>query len=55
MTVKINPRPVVIYVSAGKVNENYDKLDALKSYAEENKVCFVCPEAEEAEAVANTY
>lgn len=54
-TVKINPRKVIIYVTGGKVTEGYEKLDALKEYAEENKIMIICPEAVEAEELAETY
>ena len=55
MTIKINPRPVVIYITGKAVDESYDKIDALKAYCEENKVCFVCPESDDAEEVGPTY
>lgn len=54
-TMKINPRPVVIYLTGGAVKEGYDKLEALKAYAEENKVVFVCPSSNEGEVVGKTY
>lgn len=55
MTVKINPRPVVIYITGKAVDESYEKIDALKAYAEENKVCFVCPSSDDAEEVGPSY
>ena len=54
-TVKANPRPAVIYVTGGKINESYEKLEELKAYAEENKVVFVCPSSKDPEEVAETY
>lgn len=54
-TVKINPRKVMIYVTGGKVVEGYDKLDALKEYAEANKVMIVCPEATDVDDLTKTY
>lgn len=54
-TVKINPRPCILYVAGGKIKEGYDKLEAMKSYAEENKVVFVCPSSDDPEEVAKTY
>lgn len=54
-TVKTNPRPSIIYVAGGKVVEGNDQLDALKAYAEENKVAIFCPFATGAEEVAETY
>ncbi|MCB7305567.1 hypothetical protein NE683_08375 [Bariatricus massiliensis] len=54
-TVKINPRPGIIYVTGGKVVEGYEKLDALKTYAEENKTAIFCPSSTEAEEIAKTY
>lgn len=40
-TVKINPRTAIIYITGGKISEGYEKLDALKAYAEENKLCAI--------------
>lgn len=54
-TVKINPRAAILYITGGKVVEGYDKLEMLKSYAEEHKTMLICPEATEAEEVAETY
>jgi len=54
-TVKINPRKAIIYVTGGKVTEEYEKFDALKAYAEENKTMIICPEATDAEELAETY
>lgn len=54
-TVKINPRAAVIYVTGGKVQEGYDKLEELKAYAETNKTMLICPEATDAETLAETY
>ncbi|SHJ78487.1 hypothetical protein [Hespellia stercorisuis] len=54
-TVKINPRPGIIYVTGGKVVEGYEKLDALKAYAEENKVAIFCPTSTDAEEIGKTY
>ena len=39
-TVKINPRPGIIYVTGGKVKEGYEQLEALKDYAEKIKLEF---------------
>lgn len=55
MVTKINPRPVVIYVTGGKVTEDYEKLEELKTYCEDNKVVFVCPEATDEEELGATY
>ena len=54
-TVKANPRPAVIYVTGGKINENYEKLEELKSYCAENKVVYICPTATDAEELGKTY
>lgn len=48
-TVKVNPRAAIIYVTGGKIVEGYDKLEALKAYAEENKLVLICPTATDAE------
>ena len=44
-TVKANPRPAVIYVTGGAINESYEKLEELKKYCADNKVVFLCPKA----------
>lgn len=54
-TVKTNPRTSIIYVTGGKVVEGYDQLDALKEYAEKNKVAIFCPSSTDAEEVSETY
>ena len=54
-TVKANPRPAVIYVTGGKINENYEKLEELKAYCAENKVVFICPTATDVEELGKTY
>lgn len=54
-TVKANPRPVVIYVAGGKIDENYEKLDELKAYCAENKVVYVCPKATDEDELGKTY
>ena len=54
-TVKINPRPGIIYVTGGKVKEGYEQLEALKDYAEKNKVGIFCPTSLEAEEISKTY
>lgn len=54
-TVKANPRPAVIYVTGGKIDENYEKLDELKRYCMENKIVFICPKATEVEELGKTY
>lgn len=54
-TVKANPRPAVIYVTGGKINESYEKLEELKAYCAENKVVYICPEATEGEELGKTY
>ncbi|ESL03731.1 hypothetical protein GCWU000282_00896 [Catonella morbi ATCC 51271] len=54
-TLKINPRPVVIYVTGGKVIEGYEGLEALKKHCEDNKVVFMCPTSTDAEEVAKTF
>lgn len=54
-TVKCNPRPVVIYVTGGKVNAGYDKLDDLKAYAADNKLVFLCPTAINVDGLYKTY
>ena len=41
--VKANPRPAVIYVTGGAINESYEKLEELKKYCADNKVVFLCP------------
>lgn len=55
VTAKINPRPAIIYITGGKVVEDYDKLETMKDYAEKNKVVIVCPTAEDAEELGKTY
>lgn len=54
-TVKANPRPAVIYVTGGKINENYEKLEELKTYCAENKVVYICPAATDVEELGKTY
>ncbi len=54
-TVKANPRPAVIYVTGGKINENYEKLEELKAYCAENKVVYICPTATDVEELGKTY
>lgn len=54
-TVKANPRPAVIYVTGGRINESYEKLEELKTYCAENKVVFICPTATDAEELGKTY
>lgn len=52
---KCNPRPAVIYITGGAVNEEYDKLGELKAYCEENKVVYVCPKATDIDELVKTY
>lgn len=54
-TVKANPRPAVIYVTGGKINESYEKLEELKAYCAENKVVYICPTATDVEELGKTY
>ncbi len=54
-TVKTNPRPAILYVTGGKIVEGYEKLEDLKTYAEENKVVLVCPTSKDPEEVSETY
>ena len=54
-TVKANPRPAVIYVTGGKIDEFYEKLEELKKYCADNKVVFICPKATDAEELGKTY
>lgn len=54
-TVKINPRPAVIYITDGKVTEGCDQIEALKAYAEDNKTVLICPTSDDAEEVAKTF
>ena len=54
-TVKANPRPAVIYVTGGKIDESYEKLEELKIYCADNKVVFICPKATDAEELGKTY
>ena len=54
-TVKINPRPGIIYITGGKVKEGYEQLEALKDYAEKNKVGILCPISTDPEEIAKTY
>ena len=54
-TVKCNPRPVVIYVTGGKVKEGFDGLEQLKQYAGDNKLVFLCPYATDVEDLYKTY
>lgn len=55
MLTKINPRPAVIYITGGKINEGYEKLEELKAYCEANKLVFICPAATDEEELAATY
>ena len=48
-------RPAVIYVTGGKINENYEKLEELKAYCAENKVVYICPTATDVEELGKTY
>ena len=52
---KCNPRPAVIYVTGGAVDEHYEKLEELKKYCEEQKLVFLCPASAELEELAKTY
>lgn len=52
---KCNPRPAVIYITGGKIDEEYAKLGELKAYCEENKVVYICPKAEDIDELAKTY
>ena len=54
-TVKANPRPAVIYVTGGKIDESYEKLEELKKYCADNQVVFICPKATDAEELGKTY
>ena len=54
-TVKANPRPAVIYVTGGKIDESYEKLEELMKYCADNKVVFICPKATDAEELGKTY
>ncbi len=54
-TVKANPRPAVIYVTGGKINESYEKLEELKAYCAENKVVYICPTATDVDELGKTY
>ena len=54
-TVKANPRPAVIYVTGGKINESYEKLEELKAYCAENKVVYICPTSTDADELGKTY
>lgn len=54
-TVKANPRPAVIYVTGGKINENYEKLEELKAYCAENKVVYICPTGTDTEELGKSY
>ena len=54
-TVKANPRPAVIYVTGGKINESYEKLEELKAYCAENKVVYICPTSTDADDLGKTY
>ena len=52
---KCNPRPAVIYVTGGAVDEHYAKLDELKKYCEDQKLVFLCPKSAELDELAKTY
>lgn len=54
-TVKANPRPAVIYVTGGKINEDYEKLEELKAYCAENKVVYICPTSTDVDELGKTY
>ena len=54
-TVKCNPRPVVIYVTGGKVKADYEGLEELKQYAGDNKLVFLCPYATDVDGLVETY
>ena len=53
--VKCNPRPAVIYVTGGKVDAGYDKLEELKAYCADNKLVFFCPTATDCDELGETY
>ena len=46
---------VYIISRTGKVKEGYEQLEALKDYAEKNKVGIFCPTSLEAEEISKTY
>ncbi len=54
-TVKANPRPAVIYVTGGKINESYEKLEEFKAYCAENKVVYICPTSTDVDELGKTY
>lgn len=54
-TVKANPRPAVIYVTGGKINESYEKLEELKAYCAENKVVYICPTSTDVDELGKSY
>lgn len=45
----------MIYVTGGKINENYEKLEELKAYCAENKVVYICPTATDVDELGKTY
>lgn len=53
--VKCNPRPVVIVLTGGKINEEYAGLEDLKTYCADNKLVYLCPDAEDCDGVMKTY
>ena len=53
--VKCNPRPCVIYVTGGKIDAGYDKMEDLKAFCGDNKVVYFIPTATDAEELAATY
>lgn len=55
IVVRINPRPGILLVSGGVVRPGWDQLEALKTYAEANKVAFVCPFSNDPQVVATSF
>lgn len=55
VVTKINPRPVIIYVTNGKITADYEKLDELKASCKENKLVLVCPYATGEDELVDTY
>lgn len=55
MKTKINPRAGVILLAENPVTESYEKLDALKGYAKEEKLFIACVAENSTDAVEATY
>lgn len=53
--VPINPRPAIIYLTQEPVTPDSANIDAIKAYAADNKVVFLCPTDNDADTVVEIY